>query len=68
LGGNKGAGSYSIGLGLDLKNKYRFDLKYVDYFGDYTTNPATGAVAVYNGSTTMLKDRGALYFTFKTTF
>jgi hypothetical protein len=68
LGGNKGAGSYAIGLALDLQSKYRFDLKYDDYFGDYTTNPATGAVAVYNGSTTMLKDRGALYFTFKTTF
>jgi hypothetical protein len=68
LGGNKGAGSYSIGLALDVQSKYRFDLRYIDYFGDYTTNPATGAVAVYSGSQTMLQDRGAVYFTFKTTF
>lgn len=68
LGGNKGAGSYSVGLALDVQSKYRFDLRYIDYFGDYTTNPATGAVAVYSGSQTMLKDRGAVYFTFKTTF
>jgi Protein of unknown function (DUF1302) len=66
-GGNKNNGSYSVGLGLDLYSKYRFDLKYVDYFGDYITN-AAGAVSVYNGSTTVLKDRGAVYFTFKTTF
>lgn len=68
LGGNKGAGSYAVGLALDVQSRYRFDLKYVDYFGSYTTNPATGAVAINNGSTTMLEDRGAIYFTFKTTF
>ncbi len=66
-GGNKGNGSYAVGLSLDLYSKYRFDLKYVDYFGDYVTN-AAGAASVSNGSTTMLEDRGALYFTFKTTF
>ncbi len=68
LGGNKDAGSYSIGLALDVQSKYRFDLRYVDYFGTYTTNAATGAVAIYNGSTALLKDRGAVYLTFKTTF
>ncbi|MCA0243664.1 MAG: DUF1302 domain-containing protein [Proteobacteria bacterium] len=68
LGGNKGAGSYAIGLALDVQSRYRFDLKYVDYFGSFNTNATTGAVAVYNGSTAMLKDRGAVYFTFKTTF
>lgn len=67
LGGNKGAGSYSVGLGLDLYSKYRFDLRYVDYFGNYTTD-ATGAVATYNGDNALLKDRGAVYLTFKTTF
>ena len=68
LGGNKGAGSYAIGLALDVQSRYRFDLKYVDYFGSFSTNATTGAVAVYNGSTAMLKDRGAVYVTFKTTF
>jgi len=66
-GGNKGAGSYSAGLGLDLYSRYRFDLKYVDYFGDYVVG-ANGALTVANGSTTFLQDRGAVFFTFKTTF
>lgn len=68
LGGNKDNGNYSVGLGLDVYSKYRFDLKFVDYFGDFTTNPTTGAVIAQNGPTTLLKDRGAVYFTFKTTF
>jgi hypothetical protein len=66
-GGSKGNGSYAVGLALDVNSKYRFDLKYVDYFGDYTTN-AAGVVTVANGSTTFLKDRGAVFFTFKTSF
>ena len=67
-GGNKNAGSYSIGLALDAYSKYRFDLKYVDSFAKSTLNPTTGGIAVANGSAAYLKDRGALYFTFKTTF
>ena len=67
-GGNDGAGSYAVGLGLDLYSKYRFDLKFVDYFGNYTTNPLTGAVTLVNGNAAYLKDRGAVYLTFKTTF
>ncbi|KUE84617.1 hypothetical protein ASL20_32865 [Cupriavidus necator] len=67
-GGNKHAGSYSVGFGLDLYNKYRFDLKYVDAFANFTTNPATGGVLVSNGSGALLRDRGAVYLTFKTTF
>lgn len=66
-GGAKDAGSYSLGLGLDLYNKYRFDLRYVDYYGDLTLG-STGAVTVANGPTALLKDRGAVYFTFKTAF
>ncbi len=67
-GGNKGAGSFGVGLGLDLYSRYRFDLKYVGYFGDYATNTAGTAVATASGSQTLLSDRGAVYFTFKTTF
>jgi len=66
-GGNKDAGSYAVGLALDLYSRYRFDLKYVDYFGDYSTNPVTGAALTPSGSQAMLEDRGAVYFTFKTT-
>ncbi|MDM0117679.1 DUF1302 domain-containing protein [Variovorax sp. J22R133] len=65
-GGNKNAGSYGVGFGLDLYSKYRFDLKYIGYFGDYTLN-AAGAIAVANGTTTYLRDRGAIFLTFKTT-
>ncbi len=69
LGGNKGGGDYSVGLGLDLYSKYRFDLKFVDFFG--ATNTVNGEVPTangFNGLTALLKDRGAVYLTFKTTF
>ncbi|MFT3755752.1 MAG: DUF1302 domain-containing protein [Pseudoxanthomonas sp.] len=66
-GGNKDAGNYSIGLALDYLSKYRFDLKYVDYFGKTTTN-AAGVITVANGTTPLLADRGGVFFTFKTTF
>lgn len=67
-GGSKNAGSYAVGLGLDVYSKYRFDLKYVGYFGDLALNAARTAVQVGNGSQSLLKDRGAVFFTFKTTF
>jgi len=73
FGGNEGLGNYSIGLGLDYRLKYRFDLKYIDFYGDtkVTPNPLFGgieAVSQQNGFTSLLKDRGAVYLTFKTTF
>jgi hypothetical protein len=67
FGGNEDNGNYSIGLGADVYQKYRFDLKYVGYFGrinDY----GTGTVVSQNGFTSLLKDRGFLGLTFKTTF
>ncbi|MNN41359.1 hypothetical protein D3C81_1554750 [compost metagenome] len=64
-GGNEDAGSYAAGVALDLYSKYRFDLKYVDYFGDFSKSP-TGAALTPSGSQSLLKDRGAVYFTFKT--
>jgi len=66
LGGNEGAGSYSIGVALDLQSKYRFDLKYVDFMGDTTLNPAS-AISSNAGANALLTDRGFLAFTFKTT-
>ena len=33
FGGNQGLGNYSVGLGVDVFQKYRFDLKYSDYIG-----------------------------------
>jgi hypothetical protein len=66
FGGNEGLGNYSIGLGADLYQKYRFDLKYIDYVGRYKDNGT--AVTSTNGLTTFLKDRGFVSLTFRTTF
>ena len=66
LGGNEDAGSYSVGLALDLQSKYRFDLKYVDFMGDTTLNPAA-AISSNGGANALLTDRGFVVFTFKTT-
>ncbi|MGO4395526.1 DUF1302 domain-containing protein [Variovorax sp. M-6] len=66
FGGNQGNGNYSVGLGVDVRQKYRFDLKYIDYVGRYKDNGF--AVTAQNGFTTLLKDRGFLSLTFKTTF
>lgn len=70
LGGNEGNGNYSIGISADVKQKYRFDLKYVDFFGDTKDGTIAGLPAVtgQNGLSTLLKDRGHIVFTFKTTF
>lgn len=65
-GGNKDAGSYAIGIGLDVLSRYRFDLRYTDYFGREAIN-AAGA-RVYNGTNALLHDRGNVSLTFKTTF
>ena len=66
LGGNEGAGSYSVGVAIDLQSKYRFDLKYVDFMGDTTANPAD-AITSSGGANSLLTDRGFVVFTFKTT-
>jgi hypothetical protein len=77
FGGNEGSGSWSLGIGADVKGKYKFDLAYTDYFGDYTAGPNPFAavpgigpnqMAYSNGGNALLKDRGWLSFTFKTTF
>ncbi|RJG08535.1 DUF1302 domain-containing protein [Massilia cavernae] len=67
-GGNKGAGNYAAGVSFDVRQKYRFDLKYVNFFGPLALDPATGAVTSFGGVTSLLKDRGFLAATFKTTF
>jgi len=66
FGGNEGLGNYTVGLSADVYQKYRFDLKYVDYVGRYKDNGT--AVTATNGLTTFLKDRGFVSLTFKTTF
>lgn len=78
FGGNEHSGSWSIGLGADYQAKYKFDLAYSRYFGDYTkaANPFYGTVAgigsegfgTANGGNALISDRGWLSLTFKTTF
>lgn len=67
-GGNKSAGNYSFGVAFDVYQKYRFDIKYADFFGPFVTDPTTGAITSQAGVSPLLKDRGFLSFTFKTTF
>jgi len=66
FGGNQGLGNYSFGVGADVLQKYRFDLKYIDWLGRYRDNGTV--VTSTNGLTTFLRDRGAVSLTFKTTF
>lgn len=76
-GGQDGAGTYAIGVAVDIYQKYRFDLKYVGFYGQTSmcpgvpVNPGTcspGAVNIFNGTNSVLQDRDFLALTFKTTF
>jgi hypothetical protein len=66
-GGSKGAGQWGAGVALDIYQKYRVDLKYVGFYGDYSTD-ANGNMTVANGIPAGLSDRGFVAMTFKTTF
>jgi hypothetical protein len=66
FGGNEQTGNYTIGVGADIFQRYRVDLKYIDWFG-YTRDNGN-AVISQNGFTSLLKDRGFVSLTFKTTF
>jgi hypothetical protein len=74
-GGQDGTGSFSFGLAADIYSKYRIDLKYVGFFGNYQTCSvptaacaAPGGVLQTNGTLAGLTDRGFINLTFKTTF
>lgn len=67
-GGNEGTGSYSIGLGADIFQKYKVDLKYVGFFGDLGEDPSNAGQYVANGSSAALRDRDMIILTLKTTF
>ena len=66
FGGNQGLGNYTLGVSADVLQKYRFDLKYIDFVG-HTRDNGT-AITSQNGLTAFLKDRGFLSLTFRTTF
>jgi hypothetical protein len=65
-GGAEDVGYYSIGIAADVRNQYRFDLKYVGFFGELDATDPTAVVAKDNVA--YLKDRGMLVLNFKTTF
>jgi hypothetical protein len=67
FGGSKGAGTWSAGVAADIYQKYRIQLSYNAFFGDYSTTP-TGAMNLPNGTSAALSDRGWVSLTFKTTF
>ena len=54
-------------MAADIYSRYRVDLKYTGYYGNYTTGP-TGAVTVFNGTNSILSDRGFVSLTAKATF
>jgi hypothetical protein len=66
LGGNQGSGTWSAGVGADLDNRFRLDLKYVDFFGATKDNGTM--VTSANGLLALLKNRGSVTLTAKTTF
>ena len=68
LGGNQGAGTYSLGVAADIYQKYKVTLQYIGYYGNFSTNPATGALATANGTYASLSDRGWVSLTLKATF
>ena len=71
FGGNQGNGNYSVGLGFDIFQKHRVDLKYIAYFGEinnYGTSPLGQQIITQNGFTSLLKDRDFISLTLKTTF
>jgi hypothetical protein len=69
-GGQEGAGTFGIGIAADIRQKYRFDLKYVGFYGDYDKDTIGGVtqVVTFNGVNSVLSDRDFIALTFKTTF
>jgi hypothetical protein len=66
FGGNEGSGTWGAGIGADVRNRYRLDLRYVDFFGRLRTN-ANGTLSL-NGLPAILQNRGNVTFTAKATF
>jgi uncharacterized protein DUF1302 len=68
LGGNENAGTWSAGIAFDIYQKYRIDLKYNGYLGDYALQTIQARDILPNGSVAAISDRGWVSLTFKTTF
>jgi len=80
FGGNQDSGTWSVGVSATYLQDYFFTLAYTQYFGTYNMGPnplyaALGSAGgpaqwlnTFNGGNPVLKDRGWLSFTFKTSF
>jgi hypothetical protein len=82
FGGNEASGSWSLGVKGDWRAQYTVALAYTGYFGTYTAgaNPLNGAplpgagafptqvMATSNGGNALIRDRGWVSLTLKTTF
>lgn len=66
FGGNEGSGTYGLGVAADVRNRYRVDLRYVDFFGRLRTN-ANGTLST-NGLPAILQNRGSVLLAAKATF
>lgn len=66
LGAAEGSGSWSVGVEADVHAQYKVGLAYSDYFGDLVKNDQ-GQIIGSNGNA-LLRDRGWVSLTLKTTF
>jgi hypothetical protein len=67
LGGNAGSGTYSAGVGADIRQRLRLDVKYIGFYGT-TIADSTGKLIDSNGLISLLKNRESVVFTAKATF
>jgi hypothetical protein len=66
MGGNEGSGTWGAGVGADVRNFLRVDLRYVDFFG--RTRDDGAVLTSANGQQALLKSRGNVTLTAKATF
>jgi hypothetical protein len=66
LGGNEGSGTWGAGIAADVANRYRLELRYVDWFGDWQDDGTR--LTSSNGIFGVLENRGNVTFTAKATF
>lgn len=66
LGGNAGSGTYTAGIGADIRSTLRLDLKYIGFYGQTIDNGKM--VTSSNGLLSLLKNRESVVLTAKVTF
>jgi len=66
LGGNAGSGTYSAGVGAEIKKTVRLDLKYMGFYGNTSDNGKV--LTSNNGLLSLLKNRESVVLIAKTSF